>query len=49
MTQITAYDKRDKVVYNFRTPDNLTQEEIDKDLADMCVDRNNNQVVINRE
>lgn len=48
MTHITAYDKRGKVVYNFRTPDNLTQEEIDKDLADMCVDRNTHRIEINR-
>lgn len=47
MTHITAYDKRGGVAYNFRTPDNLTPEEIDKDLREWGVNPETDKVVIN--
>lgn len=47
MTHITAYNKMGKATYNFRTPDNLTPEEIDKDLRDWGVNPETDKVVIN--
>jgi hypothetical protein len=49
MTHITAYDKRGGVAYNFRTPDNLTPEEINKDLRDWGVNPETDRVFINGE
>lgn len=47
MTTIEAYDSRGKRVYYYSTPRNLTPEEIEQDLKDMCVDRATHKVVIN--
>lgn len=47
MTTIEAYDSRGKRVYHYSTPRNLTPEEIEQDLKDMCVDRATHKVVIN--
>ena len=47
MTTIEAYDSRGKRVYFYSTPRNLTPEEVEQDLKDMCVDRATHKVVIN--
>lgn len=47
MTTIEAYDSRGKRVYYYSTPRDLTPEEVEQDLKDMCVDRATHKVIIN--
>lgn len=49
MTTIEAYDSRGKRAYYYATPRNLTDEEIEQDLLDMCVDRTKHNIIVNRD
>lgn len=48
MTEITAYDKYDRVAYHSVTPRTLTDEEIAEELNAWCVDVTENLTIIKR-
>lgn len=49
MTEITAYDKNDKVSYHLFTPRTLTDEEVAAELKAWGVNPEKELVILNRE